>query len=163
MKGKTEKATFAAGCFWHVEESFRHLKGVLIVISGYTGGKTADPSYEMVCSGETGHAEAVELEFDPKETSFKDLLKVFWKVHDPTTLNRQGFDMGEQYRSAIFFHSKEQERIAKESKEKLVKSGKKAVTQIVPASKFYPAEEYHQRYFEKHGHCALSGKIPLVC
>ena len=164
---KTEKATFAGGCFWHVEESFRHLPGVLKVTSGYTGGSVTKPSYEQVCSGNTHHAEAVEVEFDSKKISFETLVGVFWKVHDPTTLFRQGPDVGEQYRSVIFYHSKEQKHIAEASKEKAGKSGKfdhPILTEIVAAKEFYPAEEYHQRYFEKHGRCALDHpESPLVC
>src|SRR3989338_7760018 len=129
---KTEKATFAGGCFWHVEESFRHLKGVLKATSGYTGGNVENPSYEMVCSGKTHHAEAVEIEFNPKQISYEKLLEVFWKVHDPTTLYRQGPDVGAQYRSTIFFHSKAQEKISKASKEKAQKTFEDPiVTEIV--------------------------------
>ena len=149
-----EKATFAAGCFWGVEEKFRKIKGVVSTTVGYTGGIFENPSYEDVCSDKTGHAEAIEITFDPSIISYSDLLETFWKIHNPTTINRQGLDVGSQYRSAIFFHNKEQEALAKGSKEKLQKSGKfhnEIVTQILPASKFYPAEEYHQRYLEKHG------------
>ena len=149
-----EKATFAAGCFWHVEEEFRKVKGVVDTKVGYTGGSMEKPSYEMVCTDATGHAEAIEVTYDPKVISYEELLKVFWEMHDPTQINRQGPDIGTQYRSVIFCHSKEQKKEATESKEKLEKSGKysrQIVTQIVPASKFYRAEEYHQRYLEKRG------------
>ena len=148
------KATFGAGCFWHVEALYRKLNGVQDVTVGYTGGRLENPTYEDVCSDKTGHAEAVQVEYDPSKISYDELLKVFWENHNPTTLNRQGFDIGTQYRSAIFFHDLEQERIARESKDKLAKSGKfenPIVTQIVPAPTFYKAEEYHQRYFEKQG------------
>ncbi len=148
------KATFAAGCFWGVEATFRQLAGVLSTRVGYTGGSMANPTYKDVCTDRTGHAEAVEVEYDPAKISYVKLLKVFWENHDPTQLNRQGPDWGTQYRSAIFFHSPEQETEAKSSKEKLEKSGrytKPIVTQIVPAVTFYEAEDYHQQYLEKRG------------
>jgi len=147
------KATFAAGCFWHVEALFRKVNGVTSAKVGYTGGKFENPSYENVCSDKTGHAEAIQIEYDLSIVSYEDLLNVFWENHDPTALNRQGPDIGTQYRSAIFFHDSEQEKIAKASKEKLQNShrfNKDIVTQIVPATTFYVAEEYHQRYFEKN-------------
>ena len=147
------KATFAAGCFWHVEALFRKVNGVTSAKVGYTGGKFENPSYENVCSDKTGHAEAIQIEFDPSIVSYEELLNVFWNNHDPTALNRQGPDIGTQYRSAIFFHNSEQENISKTSKEKLQNShkfNKDIVTQIVPATTFYVAEEYHQRYFEKN-------------
>jgi peptide methionine sulfoxide reductase msrA/msrB len=152
--GLVEKATFAAGCFWGVEEAFRSLKGVVSTLVGYIGGKFRNPTYQEVCSGRTGHAEAVEIGFDPAQISYEELLGVFWETHDPTTPNRQGPDVGEQYRSAIFFHDHKQETAAKESKENLEKSGKykkPIVTQIVPASEFYEAEDYHQHYLQKQG------------
>ena len=154
------KASFAAGCFWGVEAAFRQVEGVLDAAVGYSGGRLENPSYEDVCSGRTGHAETVEVEYDPSKVSYEQLLDVFWEDHDPTTLNRQGPDVGEQYRSAIFFHTPEQQAAATASKEKLEKSGKykrPVVTQIQPASKFWRAEEYHQRYLEKHGlaHCRI--------
>jgi peptide-methionine (S)-S-oxide reductase len=154
------KANFAAGCFWGVEAAFRQVEGVLDAAVGYSGGRLENPSYEDVCSGRTGHAETVEVEYDPSKVSYEQLLDVFWENHDPTTLNRQGPDVGEQYRSAIFFHTPEQQAAATASKEKLEKSGKykrPVVTQIQPASKFWRAEEYHQRYLEKHGlaHCRI--------
>lgn len=148
------KATFAAGCFWGVEEAFRHLPGVSSTAVGYTGGTTKDPSYKDVCTDRTGHAEAVEVEYDPDKISYLELLAAFWKSHDPTTMNRQGPDVGTQYRSAIFFHDAEQEKAARESKALLEKEGvfkRPIVTQIVPAQVFYPAEEYHQQYLEKRG------------
>lgn len=148
------KATFAAGCFWGVEANFRQLAGVLSTRVGYTGGDFANPTYQDVCSDRTGHAEAVEVEYDPARISYDQLLNVFWENHDPTQLNRQGPDWGTQYRSAIFFHDPEQERAAHSSKEQLEKSGKfrkPVVTQIVPAVTFYPAEDYHQQYLEKRG------------
>lgn len=150
----TEKATFAAGCFWGVEEEFRRIPGVLEAISGYTGGHTENPSYEDVCTGTTGHAEAVEVTYDPSQVNFDTLLNVFWENHNPTTPNRQGPDIGTQYRSAIFTHSDEQQAAAMRSKEALEKSGKwnkPVVTQIEPAKPFYKAEEYHQQYLRKRG------------
>jgi len=155
-----ETATFAAGCFWGVEDAFRKVKGVISATVGYTGGTAPNPSYQQVCGGRTGHAEALQVEFDPSVVSYEELLDVFWSIHDPTTLNRQGPDMGPQYRSAIFYHTPEQESAAKASKERLDKSGKlrrPVVTEITPASEFYRAEEYHQRYFEKRGvsHCNI--------
>ncbi|MEE9124860.1 MAG: peptide-methionine (S)-S-oxide reductase MsrA [candidate division NC10 bacterium] len=149
-----EKATFGAGCFWGVEAAFRKVPGVLSVSVGYSGGSSKDPTYKEVCSGNTGHAEVVEMAFDSSKVSYEDLLDVFWKIHDPTTLNRQGPDVGTQYRSAIFFHTPEQEASAVASKEKLQGSGrykKPSVTEITPASEFYRAEEYHQCYYEKQG------------
>lgn len=146
-----ELATFAAGCFWGIEAKFRKIRGVIETQVGYTGGKTKNPSYEQVCEDNTGHAEAVEIHFDPKLVSYEQLLKVFWESHDPTLKNRQGPDVGTQYRSAIFTHSPEQEKIAKKQKEALIQSGKKIVTEIVHAGPFYRAEEYHQRYHDKHG------------
>lgn len=151
---KLQKATFAAGCFWGVEASFRQIEGVVSAISGYTGGFVDNPSYEEVCSSGTGHAEAVELEYDPDKTSYEDLLDAFWKMHDPTSLYRQGADVGKQYRSAIFYHNSEQEAAARKSRDRLENSGRydnTIVTEIVPASDFYAAEDYHQRYYEKRG------------
>jgi len=147
------KATFAAGCFWHVEDLFRKVKGVSSATSGYTGGAMPNPSYQDVCTDRTGHAEAVQVEYDPEQVSYDELLKVFWENHNPTTLNRQGPDVGTQYRSAIFFHDAEQEKTAKESMKNLQESmpEKKVVTEITPAKEFFKAEEYHQRYFEKQG------------
>ncbi len=149
-----EKAVFAAGCFWGVEETFRRLKGVKSTRVGYTGGWLENPRYEDVCGHNTGHAEAVEIEFDPNIISYEQLLDVFWNSHDPTTLNRQGPDIGPQYRSAIFYNSSEQKKVAEASRDKWQKSGKfrkPIVTEIKEATKFWPAEEYHQRYFEKRG------------
>jgi len=147
-----ELATFAAGCFWGVEASFREIEGVVETRVGYTGGRTVNPSYEQVCSDATGHAEAVEVWFDPERVSYDELLSVFWSVHDPTTPNRQGWDFGSQYRSAIFFHDAEQEKLAIASRdERQAALTRSIVTEIVPAPAFYPAEDYHQRYFEKHG------------
>lgn len=147
------KATFAAGCFWHVEDMFRKVKGVSSATSGYTGGTMPSPRYQDVCTDRTGHAEAVQVEYDPEQVSYDELLKVFWENHNPTTLNRQGPDVGTQYRSAIFYHDVEQEKAAKESMKKLQDSmpEKKVVTEITPAKEFFKAEEYHQRYFEKQG------------
>lgn len=142
-----EIASFAAGCFWQVEEAFRHLKGVKETVVGYTGGHKDNPTYEKVCGGQTGHTEAVRVTYDPKEISYEKLLEIFWDSHDPTQLNRQGPDIGFQYRSAVFYHTPEQKKIAEESKKKI----KGAVTEIVPAEKFWPAEEYHQQYLEKRG------------
>lgn len=149
-----EKATFAAGCFWGVEAEFRKIKGVINATSGYSGGHFANPSYQQVCTGKTGHAESVLVEFDPAQVSYDQLLDAFWELHDPTTPNRQGPDVGTQYRSAIFYHSPEQKAAAEASRQKLQASGRvqrPIVTEIVAASEFYPAEEYHQRYFEKRG------------
>ena len=156
----TEKATFGAGCFWGVEATFRAVPGVKEAIVGYTGGKTANPTYEDVCSHTTGHAEVVEVEFDPALVSYDQLLEVFWSNHNPTTLNRQGPDVGDQYRSVIFYHSAEQQAAAEASKARLDQSGRfknPIVTFIEPAPEFYRAEEYHQRYLEKRGlsHCAI--------
>lgn len=154
MTKKLKKATFAAGCFWQVEEVFRHLNGVKETRVGYTGGTFANPTYEDVCSGKTGHAEAVEVTFDPEVISFEELLENFWANHDPTLLNRQGDDIGKQYRSAVFFHTEEQEKSAIKSKERLAQSNKyenPVVTEIVPVGVFYPAENYHQQYLEKKG------------
>lgn len=149
-----ERATFAAGCFWGVEAAFRKVKGVVRTEVGYTGGITENPKYEDVCTGKTGHAEAVQVEYDPSEVSYEELLDVFWSIHDPTTRNQQGVDIGSQYRSAIFYHTAEQRRLAVESKKRLQESGKfdrPIVTEIVPASTFWRAEEYHQCYLEKKG------------
>jgi peptide-methionine (S)-S-oxide reductase len=148
------KATFAAGCFWGVEATFRQLPGVIATRAGYIGGNTEKPTYKDVCADDTGHAEAVEIEYDPTQISYDQLLNVFWDNHDPTTPNRQGPDSGSQYRSAIFFHSPEQETLAKASRDSLDNSGRfrnKIVTEIVPAPTFYEAEEYHQQYLEKRG------------
>ncbi len=156
----TDKGTFGAGCFWGVEAVFRQTPGVKDAIAGYAGGKTENPSYEDVCSDETGHAEVVEVTFDPAEVSYETLLDVFWRNHDPTTRNRQGPDMGSQYRSVVFYHSPEQKAAAEAKMAELEKSGKfrrPIVTLIEPAPMFYRAEEYHQQYLAKHGrtHCAL--------
>jgi peptide-methionine (S)-S-oxide reductase len=148
------KATFAAGCFWGVEATFRQLPGVTATRVGYIGGNTVNPTYKEVCTDTTGHAEAVEIDYDPTKLSYEKLLDVFWENHDPTQLNRQGPDFGKQYRTAIFFHSPEQEAAAKASKEKLSKSArfsKPIMTQIAPALTFYEAEDYHQQYLEKRG------------
>jgi peptide methionine sulfoxide reductase msrA/msrB len=151
---KTEKATFAAGCFWGVEAAFRKVDGVVSTRVGYIGGNTQNPTYKDVCTDETGHAEAVEVTYDPMKVSFAELLDTFWTAHDPTTMNRQGPDVGTQYRSAVFFHDPGQQKIANDSKTEVDGSHVfrgKIVTQIVPAGKFYTAEEYHQQYFEKQG------------
>ncbi len=155
-----EKAMFGAGCFWGVEANFRQLHGVKDAAVGYAGGTTDKPTYEQVCSAETGHAEVVQVEFDPSIISYRQLLDVFWSNHDPTTRNRQGPDVGSQYRSVIFYYSPEQQEAAEESKAELEKGGRfgnPIVTQIEPAPTFYRAEEYHQRYLEKRGqaHCAI--------
>jgi peptide-methionine (S)-S-oxide reductase len=154
------KASFAAGCFWGVEAAFRQVEGVLSTAVGYSGGHSENPSYEEVCSGRTGHAETVLVDYDPSRVSYDRLLDVFWENHDPTQLNRQGPDVGEQYRSVIFFHTPEQEAAARASREKLEKSGRYGrpiVTQIEPATTFYRAEDYHQQYLEKRGlaHCRI--------
>jgi peptide-methionine (S)-S-oxide reductase len=155
-----EKATFGAGCFWGVEAAFRQVQGVTATTVGYAGGTFDNPTYKDVCSGRTGHAEVVEVEYDPTVVSYEELLKVFWENHDPTTLNRQGPDVGEQYRSAIFYHTPEQEAAARASKAALEESGqyrRPIVTEITEAPTFYRAEEYHQQYFEKRGisHCHI--------
>ena len=150
---QTETATFAAGCFWCIEEIFRQQPGVLNVTSGYTGGTVPNPTYAQVCEGDTGHAEALRIEFDPQKTSYEKLLGVFWQAHDPTTLNRQGADVGTQYRSAIFTHSEAQAAAARASREAQNQSGhfpKPIVTEIVPAGPFYPAEDYHQLYYQNN-------------
>ena len=147
-------ATFAAGCFWGVEESFRKIKGVKSTMVGYTGGRWENPTYNDVCADLTGHAEAIQLQYDPQEVSYEDLIEVFWSIHNPTTKNRQGFDYGIQYRSVIFYHTPEQELSARRSIEELEKSGRfrnRIVTEIIPAATFYKAEEYHQKYYEKKG------------
>ena len=149
-----QKATFAAGCFWGVEAAFRQVDGIVETTVGYTGGQLQQPSYEQVCSGATGHAEAVEVEFDPAKVSYEQLLDVFWQCHNPTQLNCQGPDVGTQYRSAVFYHNSEQQTVAGESKRKLEQSGQynqPIVTEITAASAYFPAEEYHQQYLEKRG------------
>ena len=148
------KAIFAAGCFWGVEETLARQTGVVATAVGYTGGSVERPSYEQVCTGTTGHAEAVEVDYDPEQISYGELLEVFWNSHDPTTTNRQGPDVGSQYRSAIFFQDAEQEKEALESRERRQASGQtrgRIVTEIAPAATFWRAEEYHQRYLEKRG------------
>ena len=158
---KTDTATFGQGCFWCAEAIFERVKGVESVISGYAGGHSPNPSYEQVCNGNTGHAEVVQIIYDPDIISYDDLLKIFWKTHDPTTLNKQGADVGEQYRSIILYHNEQQKEKAEYYKKELDKSGawdKPIVTQIVPFTKFYNAEDYHQNYFEKNpnqGYCSF--------
>lgn len=150
----TEKATFGAGCFWGVEAEFRKIPGVKATAVGYEGGAMENPTYRDVCSDRTGHAEVVQVEFDTAEVAYAELLKVFWDSHDPTTMNRQGPDVGTQYRSVIFFHTPEQERAAIASRKSVEESGKHrdpVVTQIEPAAVFYRAEDYHQQYLEKRG------------
>jgi peptide-methionine (S)-S-oxide reductase len=149
-----EKATFGAGCFWGVEAAFMQVPGVIETAVGFMGGRTQNPSYKQVCYEDTGHAEVVHLTYDPSKVKYDQLLEVFWSNHDPTQLNRQGPDVGDQYRSVIFFHTPEQEAAARASKEWLEKSGRfrrSIVTQIVPATEFYRAEEYHQKYLQKRG------------
>ena len=158
------RATFAAGCFWGVEALFRQVKGVESTQVGYTGGVFEEPTYQDVCSGRTGHAEAVQLEYDPSVVSYEDLLLIFWSNHNPTTVNQQGPDIGEQYRSVVFFHDQRQENTAKEVKEKLQSAaikqfGERIVTEIIPAMKFFRAEEYHQQYLEKNNHFQCSSKL----
>ena len=151
----TEKAIFAAGCFWHVQETYAHTKGVLSATAGYTGGSYKNPGYEDVSSGRTGHAESVMIEYDPTMITYEQLLDIFWGMHDPTTLDRQGPDRGSQYRSAIFFTTEDQRLKAEVSKDKLQNSGRfgrrRIVTEIIQATEFYRAEEYHQNYLEKKG------------
>jgi peptide-methionine (S)-S-oxide reductase len=147
-------ATFGAGCFWGVEAAFRQVKGVKSTRVGYTGGTLENPTYRDVCGHQTGHAEVVEVSYDPEQASYDDLLRVFWENHNPTQLNRQGPDVGTQYRSAIFFHDAEQEAAARASKEELARSGRftrPIVTEVTPAPTFYEAEDYHQHYLEKRG------------
>lgn len=152
-----KKATFGAGCFWGVEEAFRKVPGVIETVVGYMGGSLENPNYEDVCSGKSGHIEVVQLKYDFLKVSYDKLLKTFWKIHDPTSLDKQGADTGKQYRSVIFYHNLSQKSVAVKSKEKLEKSGKyknRIVTEIIPATKFWRAEEYHQRYLEKQGMAA---------
>lgn len=154
LPANAQQATFAAGCFWGVEESFRHVKGVVATQVGYTGGRTANPTYEDVCTDLTGHAESVLVTYDPSEVSYAELLDAFWTCHDPTTRNRQGPDFGTQYRSVIFFHTPEQEKLARASLKEVEEAKffkNKIVTEIVPATTFYKAEEYHQQYMAKNG------------
>jgi peptide-methionine (S)-S-oxide reductase len=157
---KTEKAIFAAGCFWGIQAAFDQVKGVVKTTAGYTGGTTEKPAYEDVCSGETGHAEAVLVEFDPKTVNFEQLLDLFWDIHDPTQFNRQGPDVGTQYRSAIFYYNDKQKETAEKSlKKHQYKTKKKISTQIVHAGEFYPAEDYHQKYYKKHKVVACASGI----
>ena len=152
--GNSEKATFAAGCFWGVESAFCQVEGVISTTVGYSGGNTKNPTYEEVCTDKTGHAESVLIEFNPELITYEKLLELFWSIHDPTTLNRQGPDIGSQYRSIVFYHSEEQKNMAINTKDKLEKSkrfSRKIVTEIIPSTVFYKAEEYHQKYFQKHG------------
>ena len=158
----TETTTFGTGCFWCTEAIFKELEGVISVEPGYSGGHTENPTYKEVCSGHTGHAECTQIIYDPSKISFEDLLEVFWRVHDPTTLNRQGADTGTQYRSVIFYHNEEQKRIAEQFKTELDKSGafpKPIVTEITALKKFYPAENYHKDYYElnqdKNPYCSV--------
>ncbi len=155
-----EKALFGAGCFWGVEDFFRQVPGVIDAVSGYAGGTTDNPTYKQVCGGDTYHAEVVEVTFDPAKVRYETLVELFFRMHNPTTRNRQGPDVGTQYRSVIFTHGAEQERVAKEVRDRVAASGKwkaPVVTQIEPAPTFWKAEDYHQRYFEKHGgHCHVS-------
>ncbi|TPE45256.1 peptide-methionine (S)-S-oxide reductase MsrA [Pontibacter mangrovi] len=154
-KNQLEKATFGAGCFWGIEEAFRNTPGVIGTEVGYMGGHTSNPTYEDVCSGRTGHAEVVQVRFDPKQVSYDQLLQVFWQAHDPTQFHRQGPDVGSQYRSVVFFHDNEQRLMAETTKENWQQSpefsGRQIVTEIVPADTFYRAEEHHQHYLLKHG------------
>jgi peptide-methionine (S)-S-oxide reductase len=154
---RAQRATFAAGCFWGVEAAFREIEGVVKTTVGYTGGETADPTYEQVCSHGTGHAEAVEVWFDPAQVSYEQLLETFWRIHNPTTRNRQGWDFGDQYRSAIFVHDADQATLAAASLTHEQESVRRPiVTEITPAGTFYAAEDYHQRYFEKQGRTACA-------
>jgi peptide-methionine (S)-S-oxide reductase len=159
----TEKATFAAGCFWGVEAAFREAPGVVKTRVGYTGGSLRHPTYRQVCAGRTGHAEAVEVTFDPERVSYDELLEVFWSEHNPTTRNRQGLDIGSQYRSVIFFHTPEQEAAARSSRDAVQETlrwpWQKVVTQIEPAVRFWPAEDYHQRYLEKMGRAVCTAEL----
>ena len=158
---KLQKATFGGGCFWCTEAVFKELSGVHSVVSGYSGGHVSEPTYRQVTTGTTGHAEAIQIAYDPEEVSYEELLEVFWKTHDPTTLNRQGNDIGTQYRSVVFYHDEEQQKIAERYKKKLDESGafdRPIVTEISPMKKFYPAEDYHQDYYAQNreqGYCQL--------
>lgn len=150
----SKKATFGAGCFWGVEEAFRKVDGVIHTTVGYSGGKTDRPSYEQVCSGDTGHAEVCEVEYDPAKVKFEDLLTVFWEIHDPTQVNRQGPDVGTQYRTVVFYHDDEQKKTVEQSKAQLEASGKfdrPVATAIEPVAEFYSAEDYHQKYLQRRG------------
>jgi peptide-methionine (S)-S-oxide reductase len=161
---ETQLATFAAGCFWGVEESFRTMPGVLSTRVGYIGGKTVNPTYEQVCTGSTQHAEALEVTFDPDQVSYDQLLNQFWRIHNPTTPNRQGPDIGSQYRSGIFTHATEQHQQAEASKQALITSGRwpnPVVTEVTEATVFYPAEDYHQQYFSKRGIEGAACHVPL--
>ena len=164
MSSTHKLAIFGAGCFWGVESAFRAIEGVVDVAVGYAGGTVPKPNYRTVCGGKTGHAEVVQVEYDPARVSFEQLLEVFWQIHDPTTLNRQGPDVGTQYRSIIFYSDENERKSAEESKRRLDESGKlrrPVVTQIVPATEFYRAEEYHQRYYERMGiapACGIPGR-----
>ena len=156
----TEKATFGAGCFWGVETAFRKVDGVTDTAVGYLGGTMEDPSYDDVCSGQTGHAEVVEVAYDPERVSYAELLEIFWAKHDPTQLNRQGWDIGDSYRTVVFFHDEEQHAAAERSKENEQAGHKKPiVTQIEPAQTFYEAEDYHQQYLEKRGRTSCSARL----
>ena len=158
----TKKATFGAGCFWGVEAAFRQIEGVTATAVGYEGGRLENPTYEDVCSHTTGHAEVVEVTYDPEQVSYEELLEVFWGKHDPTQLNRQGWDIGDQYRSVIFFHDEEQRAAAERSKAALEASGRyrrPVVTVVEPAQTFYRAEEYHQRYLEKMGRASCTSAL----
>jgi methionine-S-sulfoxide reductase len=157
-----DTATFGSGCFWCSEAVFKELRGVKSVFSGYSGGTSPHPTYEQVCGGRTGHAEVIQITFDPAEISFDELLEVFWRTHDPTTLNRQGHDVGTQYRSVIFYHNDQQRRLAEEYKERLNRSGawpSPIVTQIAPLTDFYPAEAYHQDYFAQNPEQAYCSSV----
>ena len=164
MSSTHKLAVFGAGCFWGVESAFRAVEGVVDVAVGYAGGTVPKPNYRTVCGGKTGHAEVVQVEYDPARVSFEQLLDVFWQIHDPTTLNRQGPDVGTQYRSIVFYSDEHERKAAEESKRRLDESGKlgrPVVTQIVPAAEFYRAEEYHQRYYERMGiapTCGIPGR-----
>ena len=149
-----EEATFGAGCFWGVESTFQKTKGIISTKVGYMGGRLKNPTYKDVCMDKTGHAEVIQIMYDPSIISYEKLLEIFWNIHDPTQINRQGLDIGTQYRSVIFYHNEQQKKQAEELKKELQKSGKynkPIVTEIIKAKEFYPAEEYHQRYLEKHG------------
>jgi len=160
MKTHNEKATFGAGCFWNIEEIFAKTKGIIKTKVGYIGGKTKNPTYEKVCSGKTGHVEAVEVIFNKDKISYDELLDIFWKIHNPTTKNRQGLDIGTQYNSIIFYYNKKQKEVAEKSKKEIQKKSKKEiVTQIKKASDFWKAEEYHQKYIEKQGKKSLLERI----